>query len=255
METVSLTAYAIATIRANEAARPPSERLFDDALAPIFAADGSAAAEGTKRFLELPFLSDGVRLRTRFNDEFVTDAVARGLRQIVMMGAGFDARAWRLPAIAAHGARVFEIDLPPVVARKRALLERAQIACPSGFSWITSDFSDEAFAGTLARDLEHAGFRAGAGAAFVWEGVIAYLTRDAIDRTLRFMAEQGGRGSRLTFECAADAFAPATASDVVRAAGFTGAEETSYSALWERWLPGPAHENAALVRAVVASRT
>lgn len=251
METVSLTAYAIATIRAMEQERPPAERLFEDRIASIFARDGADAAEGTKRFLELPFLVDAIRMRTRFNDELVESAVRSGLRQVVLMGAGFDSRAQRLPALAAEGVRVYEIDLPALVTRKGALLEAAGVATPNVVR-IASDFSDAAFGGKLAADLAAAGFRAGAGAVFVWEGVVAYLGRDAVERTLRFMAAQGGPGSRLVFESAPAAFEPETAEDAVRAAGFSSAEVTSFATLWKQWLGGTPHENAAIVQAVVA---
>lgn len=253
MQTVSLTAYAIATARAMERELPEAERLFDDPFATIFAAGGAEAAEGTKRFLELPFLRDAIRLRTRFNDDFVRDGLARGLDQVVLMGAGFDARALRIPEIAQRGARVYEVDFAVVLDRKRELLAAAGIASPPHRFAVACDFMNPEFPEALTRDLVAKGFRVGGGAIFVWEGVLAYIDRAAIDRTLTFMARVGGPKSRLTFEYGGDVFAPDTAATVTAAAGFDRLEEHGYAELWKRWLHGEPHENAAIVRAAVAS--
>src|ERR1700733_13949251 len=69
MLTVADTAFATAAVRAEEALRPPDERLFEDPYAGLFWAAGSHAEEGTQRFLSLPFFRDGIRLRTRFIDD------------------------------------------------------------------------------------------------------------------------------------------------------------------------------------------
>ena len=254
METVSLTAYAIATARAMEGNRPEGERLFDDPYAKIFAAGADAdAAEGTKRFLDLPFFLDAIRLRTRFNDDFVRDGLAAGIDQVVLMGAGFDARALRLREIVERGARVYEVDFGAVLDRKRELLEGAGVKPPPHVAYVACDFMNPDFGAGLAKDLVRSGFRAGAGALFVWEGVLAYIDRAAIDRTLAFMASAGGPRSRLTFEYAAEAFAPDTAAKVTAAAGFDRFEEVHYDDLWRRRLKGDPHPNASIPRAVVVS--
>ena len=254
MQTVSLTAYAIAAARAMESERPEGERLFDDPYGKIFAAGADAdAAEGTKRFLGLPFFLDAIRLRTRFNDDFVREGLAAGIDQVVLMGAGFDARALRLGEIAARGARVYEVDFPVVLERKRALLEAAGVKAPSHVAYVACDFMNPGFAASLRSDLAASGFRLGGGALFVWEGVIAYIDRAAVDRTLAFMANAGGSRSRLTFEYAAEAFAPDTAAKLTAAAGFDRFVEVPYDDLWRRWLNGEPHPNASIPRSVVAS--
>jgi O-methyltransferase involved in polyketide biosynthesis len=99
MLTVSDTAYAIAWVRALESDRAPEQRLFEDPYARIFRDAGAHAAEASKRFIELPVMSAAVRLRTRFLDDLVREALASETRQILIMGAGFDARGlqWQLP--------------------------------------------------------------------------------------------------------------------------------------------------------------
>lgn len=256
MQTVSSTAYAIATARAMESDRPETERLFEDPYAKVFAAGADeAAVEGTKRFLGLPFLLDGIRLRTRFNDDFVREGLAAGVDQVVLMGAGFDARGLRMREIVDRAARVVEVDFSVVLARKRALLERAGVGVPPYVSYVGCDFMNPDFAGQLKREFAASGFRIGGGALFVWEGVIAYIDRAAIDRTLAFMASAGGPGSRVTFEYSPDAFAPDGAARAAKAAGFDRFVEVSYEDLWRRWLKGEPHENASIVRSGVGSIT
>ena len=99
--TVADTAYSIAAVRADE------RELFDDPYAKHFVAAGAHADEGTRRYLALPFFRDGIRLRTRYIDDAVREAARDGFDQFVLLGAGFDARALRMPELA--GARVFEI--------------------------------------------------------------------------------------------------------------------------------------------------
>jgi methyltransferase (TIGR00027 family) len=246
MLTAADTAYAIATVRALEGERPSSARLFEDPFAAFFRAAGAHAEEGTKRFLALPMFVDGIRLRTRGIDDFVREGLRAGLRQIVLVGAGFDARGLRLPEIGDTGATVFEVDLDAQLAKKRALLAAASVEVPSSVRYVACDFAAGAFEERLLDDLRAEGFREGAGALFVWEGVIAYIGTDAMQRTLRFMAAAGGPGSRVVFDFAPIAFEPDTAEARARRAGFTRFEQVSYEELWRRHLPDEPHPHASI---------
>lgn len=246
MLTTADTAFAIATVRALESERPPAERLFEDPYASIFASAGAHAAEGTKRFFDLPFFVDGIRLRTRFIDDFVREGVAAGLDQVVLLGAGFDARALRLPEIEAHHAAVYEVDVARQLELKRALLVAAGVPLPAWVEHVGCDFNADDFEGILLAGLGERGFRQGEGALFVWEGVVAYLGAAAVDRSLRFMASSGGAGTRLVFDFAPMAFEPDSASDRTRRAGFTRFEQLGYDAIWRRYLPGEPHQNAGI---------
>ncbi len=253
MLTVSDTAYSIARVRAMEGDRPPAERLFEDPFAMIFDAAGAHAWEGTERFLSLPFFVDGIRLRTRFIDDAVRDALAAGLSQVVLLGAGFDARGLRMPEIRARGARVYEVDLAALLETKRALLDAAGVTPPPWLSYVACDFTAPDFERALTDDLAARGFQPGTGAVFVWEGVAAYLDRASIDRSLAFMARAGGPGSRAIFDYGHGFFDPETALERVRRLGFSACDEVAYDALWRRYLPGDAHENAWVCLAGVAT--
>lgn len=247
---VADTAFSIAVVRADERGLPEGERLFDDPFAHVFAGAGEHVAESTQRFLELPSFRDGVRLRTRFIDDAVRAGLAAGLEQVVLLGAGFDARGLRLPEIGTR--KVFEIDTAEQLARKRKLLTRHGVKIPPHVVYVPFDFEDQDFEVTLRAALEAKGFRRGAGAMFVWEGVIGYVGDDMIARSLRFMASEGGPKSRAVFTFAEVTFSPESAADHTRRAGFSACEEIAGDALWRRYLPGEPHPNAFVMRIATA---
>jgi len=252
MVTVADTAYAIAVLRAREREHPASERLFDDPYAAIFAGAGAHVAEATQRLLDLPFLAEVVRLRTRFIDDAVREGLDAGLTQVVLMGAGFDARALRMPEIAARGAKVFEVDFAEQLETKRAILAAAGIAGPAHVAFAPCDFRAPDFENTLVAALGSVDFREGAGAMFVWEGVTGYIDRAKSERTLRFMARLGGPGSRVTFDYGHSSFDPETAAQCAQRVGYSRLEEHACDELWRRWLPGEPHENAWFVKMALA---
>jgi methyltransferase (TIGR00027 family) len=124
-----------------------------------------------------------VAARSRFTDDCLAEAVARGVRQIVILGAGLDTFALRNPH-AALGVQVFEVDHPATQIWKRDRLARSGLDVPASLTFVPVDFERE----SLAQALAAAGFAAGRTAFFVWLGVVPYLTRDAILATLRYIA-------------------------------------------------------------------
>jgi methyltransferase (TIGR00027 family) len=232
--TAADTAYAIATIRVLEGSRAEGERLFDDPYAPLFEAAGAHAKEATQRFVEAPNFVDAVRLRTRFIDDLVRERVLSGERQLVLLGAGFDMRALRIPEIAASGVRVFEVDVAPQLEKKRAILTAGGVKTPEWDVYVPCDFSAADFENALTYALVAGGFRRGAGALFTWEGVIAYIDDAAIDRTLRFIVDAGGQGSRVVFEGTPSRFDPDPIEARLKRVGFSSYEETTFDAAWRR---------------------
>lgn len=253
MLTVSDTAYAIATVRAREVELSEGERLFEDPYAKIFAAAGDHAREGTERFLALPFFRDGIRLRTRHIDDVVRDAIRHGTRQLVLMGAGFDARALRLSEVAQHEVRTFEIDLPALLETKRALLERSGVLLPSRVHYVACDFTS-GFEAQLGEALVARGLEPDEPVVFVWEGVTAYIGTEAVDRSLHFMATMGGAGSRVVFDFSDYLLDPGSLPERIRGAGFTSFEEVRFDELWRRHMPGEPPEGAFVAKLGIASK-
>ncbi|MFE3102175.1 class I SAM-dependent methyltransferase [Nocardia tengchongensis] len=122
--------------------------------------------------------------RARFAEDVVALAVAEGIEQVVILGAGLDTFGYRNPHAGLH---VFEVDHPDTQGWKRDMLDQAGIEIPESLTFVPVDFETD----TLAAGLAAAGFDRERPAAFVWLGVVMYLTRPAIEDTLRFIAGQG----------------------------------------------------------------
>ena len=132
--------------------------------------------------------------RARAAEDALAAAVARGVAQFVVVGAGLDTFAYRNPFA---GVRVFEVDHPATQEWKRDLLSAAGIAIPSSMTFAPVDFERQ----TLAEGLELAGLDAHAPALFSWLGVTMYLSDEALSSTLRFIASRPS-GSGVVFDYA-----------------------------------------------------
>src|SRR5450432_3003501 len=115
-----------------------------------------------------------IAARSRFSEDTLAAGVIRGVRQVVVLGAGLDTFALRNPH-ASQGVRVFEVDYPATQGWKRDRLKQAGLALPASLTFASVDFERQ----SLAEGLAAAGFRADAPAFFQWLGVVPYLTRDA----------------------------------------------------------------------------
>ena len=123
--------------------------------------------------------------RTRVLDDVLRHAVAEGIDQVVILGAGLDARAWRLAELA--GATVFEVDHPVTQSYKQRRVGAGRVR------FVPVNFEVQ----TAAEALVSAGFDASRPAAVIWEGVVMYLPPAAIDHTLSTMRQVLAPGSRL----------------------------------------------------------
>lgn len=254
MVTVADTAFSIAAIRAAEGALPPSERLFEDPYAACFEPLGRHAAEATARYLALPFFATGIRLRTRFIDDEVRAALAGGCRQLVLLGAGFDARGLRMPEIAATRTQVFEVDTPEQLARKRQALASASFTLPPHVRHVPFAFEAQDLEGELPGSLASAGFSLGARTVFVWEGVIGYIDRAAIDASLRCMAAVSGVGSCVVFTAGHGAFDPEGSGEALRRTGWPESRQLGLDVVHRRLLPGEPPEVASYSHVLVGRR-
>jgi methyltransferase (TIGR00027 family) len=145
--------------------------------------------------------------RSRYTEDRLADAVADGMTQYVVLGAGLDTFAYRNPY---PTLRVFEVDLPATQMWKRAMLAEAAIALPANLVFVALDFEHQ----TLAEGLAEAGLDLRKPAFFGWLGVVPYLTIDAFRATLSVVAQMPP-GSEVTFDYAV---APETLSPVGRIA-------------------------------------
>jgi methyltransferase (TIGR00027 family) len=208
----SVTAFSAARYRAAHQLLDGG-RIFTDPLAERILgtpADGEQTAG--RRAMRL-----FIAARSRFAEDALAAAVARGTRQLVVLGAGLDTFAYRNPH---PGLRVFEVDHPDTQAWKRERLAEAGIAIPESLTYVAVDFEKESLNGRLA--VEDQAF-------FIWLGVVPYLSADGFGETLGFVA--GVAGAEVVFDYAQD---PATMPAERRAALEARAERVAK--LGEPWL-------------------
>ena len=124
-----------------------------------------------------------IAARSRFSEDTLTACVGRGVRQVVVLGAGLDTFSLRNPH-AGLGVRVFEVDYPATQGWKRERLKQAGLAVPASLTFAPVDFERQ----SLADGLKTAGFQADRPSFFQWLGVVPYLTREAVAATLDFIA-------------------------------------------------------------------
>ena len=178
----SRTAWAAAVHRAAHQIAEQG-RIFSDPLAlRILGKDGEAAARESAADPARRRMRIFIAVRTRLAEDWLAAAVERGVRQLVVLGAGLDTYAYRSPF--ADRLRVFEVDHPATQAWKRERLQAAGIGAPNWLSFAPVDFERE----TLSAGLEAAGFDQGRQSFFMWLGVVPYLSEETIWSTLSFIA-------------------------------------------------------------------
>jgi methyltransferase (TIGR00027 family) len=191
----SKTAIGVAALRAFHQLFDGTARVLDDpVIADLLGDETMQRVRLDADRLETPRargLRSHVVLRSRYAEDRLHAAVGRGIRQYVILGAGLDTFAYRQPAWAS-GLRIAEVDQPASQRTKRSMLARAGIEIPPNLTFADVDFEHE----TLAQGLARTSVRFDEPAFFSWLGVTMYLTRAAIDATLRTIASFA-RGSEI----------------------------------------------------------
>src|SRR5262245_20544980 len=160
----SRTAEQNALFRALESARPPHERVCDDPLARHFlswpfalvmgvaAIPGGATAVCAYIDRRWPGVRSSVVARTRLIDDWIAAALNHGIEQVVILGAGFDSRAYRLSRLAAID--IFEVDHPDTQVAKQGALKRVLSSTPKHVRFVPVDFKQN----DLASPMKDAGY-------------------------------------------------------------------------------------------------
>src|SRR5215813_7239971 len=159
----SRTAEYMALYRALDSVRSPGRRLFMDPFAIHFLRPSLQRAAMLAR---VPYLADAVAwyadrrapgartsaiARTRRIDDVVSQALTEGIRQVVILGAGFDCRLYRLSGL--DGVSAFEVDHPATLAAKLSRLRSVLRKLPDGVRYVEIDFDRE----RLGEVLKHSG--------------------------------------------------------------------------------------------------
>lgn len=189
----SLTAMAVAFGRGlgtnDDAPDPHAHALLPGPLATALRVAARPGARLAMRALSFGMV-DHVCLRTAAIDAALREALQRGCTQLCILGAGLDARAWRVPQL--HDADVFEVDHPSTQPGKREAVASLS-PCARSVRFVAVDFERERVGDRLADE----GHDAARPTAWIWEGVTPYLHPAAIEQTLADVAARSARGSVL----------------------------------------------------------
>ncbi|MBT3255554.1 MAG: class I SAM-dependent methyltransferase [Deltaproteobacteria bacterium] len=136
-----------------------------------------------------------VTARTKHIDSVLLKELKSGVKQVVIMGAGYDTRAYRFykdfPKV-----RFFEVDLPVMVADKKSRVESNLSDLPVNVVYAPINFNTQELGQVLAK----VGYQKDRKTLFIWEGVVMYLDAAAVEGTLRFIAKNSAAGSSVVFD-------------------------------------------------------
>lgn len=197
----STTAEGMALLRAIESQKPEGRRICYDPYA-------RALVNGISYTLSKLVIDSGlydrmargaiefITARERYIDDFLKTCLDEGVEQVVILGAGFDTRAYRIPGI--EKTRVFEIDHPDTQQEKRRRIKKVVDPLPANITFLPIDFNTQTLNEILLAPAS--GYNERATTLFIWQGVTVYLTQEGVDSTLAFIANHSGPGSKVIFD-------------------------------------------------------
>jgi methyltransferase (TIGR00027 family) len=216
----STTAELVCYLRAAEYRRPEGDRILADPYAHLFlnpvfkvalVTPGTAALAN----FATPALAAYVPARHRFIDDVLVKACEQEVDQVVLLGAGYDTRVFRLADVL-KDIPFYEVDFPSTSRRKQRRVQALGDQLPSReVRRVTIDFQTQ----DLGEVLVEAGLNTDCRTLWIWEGVSMYLTREAIKSTLSTLHRLSGPGSQLAMDFWFLVDAPDARSTVMRMSG------------------------------------
>jgi methyltransferase (TIGR00027 family) len=198
-QSASRTALITAYLRAAHQIIDSGPRILDDPVVlNLLGPEAEKRIRGSKdRYMspEAKALRAHVVLRSRYAEDRLESSIKRGIRQYVLVGAGFDTFAFRQPHWAAS-LKISEVDHPDTQRLKQSMISDANINIPENVVFAGIDFDQE----SLEEGLARIGVRNDKPTFFSWLGVTMYLTKAAIDSTLRYITSfPSGSEAVITF--------------------------------------------------------
>jgi len=200
----SRTAQETLRFRAIESLRPEDERICSDLLASklmgpfwrLFSQVGFFRRRLIRALdKEDTGLANFVVGRTRYIDDLLNAQIDDGIKQLVILGAGYDSRAYRFSRLEGQ-VKVFELDEVATLKLKFARVRFALRSFPKNLVYVAIDFNRD----KLETRLSQSGYDKNLKTFFIWEGVTNYIRPEAVDRTLAFIASNSGPGSCVVFD-------------------------------------------------------
>lgn len=205
-------AEGIAMHRLAESSLPEDERLFSDPYAACFIDPGMldwiASHETEVRAIadefekNMPGWSNSIRTRVRLFDDLAREEVQRGIEQVVILGAGYDTRAYRISDL--KKVRIFEVDRKDTVVFKTGKISEILGSMPGNVSYIPADLE----IANLAVCLESSGYSREKKTLFILEGLVMYMSREAVEKLLSGIRIFSAPDSAIIFD-----FIPASMAD------------------------------------------
>ena len=207
----SSTGYVPAVMRAMENLLPEDKRLFEDPYSEKFLSPFYkfwVILMHSPQILNFlikwrekltPGVIGGILCRTRYIDDVLSNAIKEGVGTVVNLGAGMDTRALRIPGI--ENIKYFELDFPELQKAKRAYIDKKIGELPANVSLVPVDFNSQ----DLGEELKKAGYALSSKTLFIWEGVTQYISREAVDNTLKYVT-RAATGSRIVFTYVLESF-------------------------------------------------
>jgi methyltransferase (TIGR00027 family) len=195
----SVTAVGIAIARAVESERPSDERICYDPYARQFVSGWMFYLLGffiKSGYAELrgPGVHGFLMARERYIDDVLQDYLSQSLEQLVVLGAGYDSRAYRFDL--ADKVRCFEVDYPVTQAEKMKTVRRVFGEIPAQVTYVPVDFNTQ----SLSERLIESGYDPNRVSLFIWQGVTMYLKQAGVDATLDFVLRNSAAGSGIVFD-------------------------------------------------------
>ena len=200
----SRTAERNALVRALESRRPKDVRVCYDPIAKYFLGPRFTFILNHRLLLRIlwwisnrvrPGLGSFVIARSRYMDDYLQVCINNGIEQLIILGAGYDSRAYRFDELK-KGIKVFEVDHPATQKVKMEKLKRIFGNLPEHVTYVSIDFDRE----KLPEKLIENGYDRKMKTLFIWEGVTYYITAEAVDETLAFVANNSGTGSSIILD-------------------------------------------------------
>jgi len=192
-------ALQIAGLRANETHLTEDERVFQDPYAEYFFDDNirelfqdpaRVKSELAKYEEMMPGVNGAIVARIKFIDEYLIRCISEGLEQLVIIGAGYDTRAYRLEKVK-ENVTVFEVDHPVTQEVKRDKIKQIFGELPGHVIYTPVVFGED----RLDQKLFEKGYRPKKTNLFILEGLLMYIPPPAVDGLLAFIAKTSGSGS------------------------------------------------------------
>ena len=200
----SETAEGVAAYRAMETMRPKKDRVIDDPYAKLF------LGKKWKRMISNPVHSWLVKVignykypgfygsliaRVRFMNECLKECFPSDHTQLVILGAGYDMSAYCFHHIL-RNANIFEVDYPSTQKDKLSKIQIHLKDIPENITYVPHNFETD----DLNASLTIAGYTPSEKTFFIWEGVIYFLEKASVEKTLGFIVDNSAKGSSVAFD-------------------------------------------------------